>query len=464
MVRPGQPAPMIEAAQLRNIGYRGDAYSQPRFVKRLLAVPLLLAVAACDPAPRDLERARKANTTEAYQEFLSRHPRADPALREEALRLTEALRQQAREREAAAERAAALRSARALDTVPAYRDLTRRYPGSPEAKAAESEIARLIAARLPPLAALATLSLKLDLRLEGKDGVDLAPRLREFFARTLGYVGIALADGTGEDALVVTARGAALGTSYSATGLSYDSDYRETAARLSGSFELRHAGSVQRREFAAHVEPPEAFFGSVPAVPYDQAAGLPVRNGLDLFADIRPADGTLVARWLLFLREFGGPGVARAAVSDASAEHWRTALVLADRWRADGAGEALLATLSFGPLDNLQLFQALGKLGGEAAADALIERLPRHLADHGATQALASALGRLGDPRAIPPLIDALGQVEAASVEGDRRGDAIVKALRAISGASAGASARSWREWYDRRPPGTPTPSAAAKG
>jgi hypothetical protein len=148
---------------------------------------------------------------------------------------------------------------------------------------------------------------------------DLAGRLGELLGRTLRYVGIDRIEAGGDGEVAIVARGGGLGASYSADGL-WGGEYHETGAELAGTFEVRIGSEVARRRFAARVTPPEAIAGPLPETPFDQAAGLPVRNGFDLYSDLAPAAQTLVAQWLLFLREHGGPSVSRAALADTDGE------------------------------------------------------------------------------------------------------------------------------------------------
>jgi hypothetical protein len=424
---------------------------------RSLLVLAAVAVAACDRAPADLERAQELGTIEAYQEFLAEHPQARADLRAAAQSaLDAALAARAAAEVEAKRRAAAWERARALDTIPAYRAFGREFAAAEESARADGEIVRLLGERHPAWRGVAALRLELDVQAPGARAVDLESRLRAVFERTLGYLGIELVATGGEGEIRVAARGRPLGASYSSTGVGDDATYLETGATMSGSFVVELAGHPpERRPFAARVKPPGAFVGEAPAVPYDQAAGLPVHTGFELFEYLRPAEETLAARWLLFLREVGGPSVARAALADPQSESWRSALLFAARWRNDGAADALLGAIQ--GQDNTQLVQALADLGGPAAAAALIDRLPGSFDTE-----IPNALARLRDARAIEPLIAKLEEVERAAIEGDERDEAIVRALRAITGENPGRRAAVWRTWLAGRGAAAAAPAASS--
>jgi hypothetical protein len=88
--------------------------------------------------------------------------------------------------------------------------------------------------------------------------------------------------------------------------------------------------------------------------------------------------------------------------------------------------------------------RALGQLGAPRAVapllDALDDAHPRVL------EAVATALGALGDPSAIAPLVDRL----AAVLETDLRvADVVIQALRAITGKDFGPYPEGWRDWWN---------------
>jgi HEAT repeat protein len=95
--------------------------------------------------------------------------------------------------------------------------------------------------------------------------------------------------------------------------------------------------------------------------------------------------------------------------------------------------------------------EALGARGAQRAERGYaVAMLARALADSDATvsQSAASALERVGDPRAIPVLIRALEQAVRQGEPKSAR--AIDAALRKLSGESGARSAADWSAWWER--------------
>jgi len=468
-------------------------FAASRVASCVAAIGVLVA---CDASRSDWETARATNTRESYERFLERHPTGDLADRARAAMLSISAAEEARRRQLAeaearkARAAAALKTAARQGTIPAFGRIESEFAGTPEAAEAQRALGELRAARRAEVREVQRVAIIVDAPPLLAD-VPIASAAQEILA--LAGVGSAPSAQEADATLRISLRESSQTAEYRGSDGSAEKVARlATGAAVTGElrFEVRGGAKVSR-PFNGRV--PTAFLVWVPErsakvpPPYLEAAGLRpvaarwqsgrlggqlVAQQVSRYADVEEPAATFSVRLVRLTSELFGPAIQRAAIIEPSSFRW--AVLRSTTARGDAhTVEALIELLANAGEDHEFVVEALGRSGDARAVPALLDLLGR---DHSGK--VVQALGRLRDRRAVMPLIELLErragerpagtkQVEPAPDDPgfDPEAEEIMNALESISGRDF-PDARAWRKWAEqaasghaKSPGSTPTTS-----
>lgn len=435
---------------------------------------LSLGLSACDSSRRDWEKARAADTTDAYVRFLEAHPdgtlaidarRAidrldfDRATASGTLEGWKAFLTPARDPELAGraatmvrnlKAAAALNDAKRRETVPAFRRIEQEHAGTPAAELARQSIADLRASRTSIVREVNRIAIVVK-----APAAMAAVPIDKAAVEILALAGVEAGPSEDEaDALLrIDVRASGLGVSYSRTGLPWeDSTYRVTGAIVAGHIELevRQPSTKLSRSFSGRVPTAEAWSASpsdaVEAPPYFEAAGLDHTGDPQTTYHLRQGNvvdpaATMAVRLIELVRDLFGPSVTRAALTEPSRFRW-AAVRATSAFDDPRIVDLLLELLPNAGADRDYVVAALGRSRDPRAVPLLLPML----AEGAFRRPAVEALGQIGDRRAALPLIEILAGLTSDDPLWYQRED-VIRALTRIAGRSLGDDVGGWRQW-----------------
>lgn len=416
------------------------AYPRGAFVASML---LVFVAVGCPSPESEWQKAAKANSLAAYEEFLQRHP--DSARASEAQERIDQLQRTAEiesafragtiaalerivekyPRDPGADRArvklAELHFERTaeIDSLPAWREFLGRFPEGPSSEKAEERIRILIDERHPTFRDVKRVRAAIQERYGEASAVKLP--FQDEIAALLSHAGVEITDEEADATLSIRASGEASGARYSQFGFG-GGQYLYTGAYLSGTIELRAGENSLTERFEHRIPTPySTTMGS---------AGPTSPNNAPFPAAFQASVPDAMRR--LVLRAFG-PSPLLTELATGGAKHpsatarilGRSATPPTDRLlrllRSSNLSTRRWATEALGETQDVRVIeplivaartdtglatpvaQAIRKIGGRAVPS-LLESL--ETSDPASRGSVIEALGLIGDSRALQPLIE----------------------------------------------------------
>jgi hypothetical protein len=412
--------------------------------RSISALALLLSVwlvQGCSPDNRAWKKAEAANTVDAYEEYLKLRPRGGHL---------ESAKSKIEELES-------LEYARSLDIALHYREFLRRFPQSPSRDSVASSLDRVCQKRHPEFRSVRTA--RVDVRQDYGEAKSIPFDVENAAKRFLKYAGLDLLDGNlGQPDFVlgIEAKGGALHASYWDEG---ELRVLYSGATVSGTILFRTKnGFVSSVKFEGRQEPPFSVLKNDSGRPY------PITPSLAPWRSVLSMNGSFIDKFFGSMLGFFGHDLLIAALGETD---WDLAgrvrsRILEDK---DGGTFATLVTI----LKTEQITWAaktatelLGEMKDQRAVEPLISALKgeyssrvkkiideiapsSHFKDQTAIvfrQAAAEALGKIGDPRAVEPLIAALREINLRF--------AASRVLWQMTGEKFGEDQEKWQAWWEK--------------
>jgi hypothetical protein len=415
--------------------------------KPVLALGLLLALwlaQGCNPDNLAWKRAQAANTVDAYEEYLKLRPKGGHI---ESAKLK-------------IEELESLECARSLDIPFYYWRFLKRFPQSPSRDSVASAWERVCQKRHPEFRSVRTA--RIDVRQDYGEVKSIPFDVEKTAKRFLTYVGLDLLDGNlGQADLVlrIEAKGEALHASYWDEG---ELRVLYSGATVSGTISFgTRSGFVSSVKFEGRMNPPFSVLKNGSGSPFPTTPSLaPWRFALS-------QDGSFIDKFFESMLGFFGRDLLIAAQGDPD---WDAIQRIRTRILEDqdpGTLASLVTILKTEQITSAarQAMELLGEMKDRRAVEPLISALKGeysgrvkrilneiHLREIASItkdqtsnfcrQTAAEALGKIGDLRAVEPLIDALREIELQF--------AASNALEKITGEEFGPDQEKWRAWWEK--------------